>query len=54
MPAIKLNQRRVDALKPRKSAYGVRDRDLKGFGLRVWPSGQKRELCPIMGDGVIR
>ena len=42
MPAIKLNQRRVDALKPRKSAYDVRDRDLKGFGLRVWPSGQKR------------
>ena len=30
MPAIKLNQRRVDALKPRKSAYDVRDRDLKG------------------------
>ena len=42
MPAIKLNQRRVDALKPRKSAYDVRDRDLKGFGLRVWPSGKKR------------
>ena len=41
MPAIKLNQRRVDALKPRKSAYDVRDRDLKGFGLRVWPSGKK-------------
>ena len=42
MPAIKLNQRRVDALKPRKSAYDVRDRDLKGFGLRIWPSGKKR------------
>ena len=42
MPAIKLNQRRVDVLKPRKSAYDVRDRDLKGFGLRVWPSGKKR------------
>ena len=34
MPAVKLNQRRVDALKPRKSAYDVRDRDLKGFGLQ--------------------
>ena len=42
MPAIKLNQRRVDTLKPHKSVYDVRDRDLKGFGLRVWPSGQKR------------
>ena len=42
MPTVKLDQRRVDALKPRKSAYDVRDRDLKGFGLRVWPSGKKR------------
>ena len=42
MPAVKLDQRRVDALKPRKSVYDVRDRDLKGFGLRIWPSGQKR------------
>ena len=42
MPTVKLDQRRVDALKPRKSAYNVRDRDLKGFGLRVWPSGKKR------------
>ena len=41
-PTVKLDQRRVDALKPRKSAYNVRDRDLKGFGLRVWPSGKKR------------
>ena len=47
MPAIKLNQRRVDALKPRKSAYDVRDRDLKGFGLRVWPSGKKRYFEPL-------
>ena len=42
MPTVKLDQRRIDALKPRKSAYDVRDRDLKGFGLRVWPSGKKR------------
>ena len=42
MPAVKLNQCRVDALKPRKSVYDMRDRDLKGFGLRIWPSGKKR------------
>ena len=42
MPAVKLNQRRVDALRPRKSVYDMRDRDLKGFGLRIWPSGKKR------------
>ena len=42
MATIRLDQRRVDTLKPRKSAYDVRDRDLKGFGVRVLPSGAKR------------
>ena len=42
MATLRLNQRRVDALKPRKSVYDVRDRDLKGFGVRVLPSGAKR------------
>ena len=42
MATLRLNQRRVDALKPRKSIYDVRDRDLKGFGVRVLPSGAKR------------
>ena len=35
MPAVKLDQRRVDALKPRKSVYDVRDRDLKGVVRRA-------------------
>ena len=39
---LRLNERRVDTLKPRKSAYDIRDRDLKGFGVRVLPSGAKR------------
>ena len=42
MPTILLDQRRVDALKPRKSPYDIRDRNLKGFGVRVTPSGKKR------------
>ena len=42
MAAQRLNQRRVDALKPQKSTYDVRDRDLRGFGVRVLPSGAKR------------
>ena len=42
MATLRLDQRRVDALKPRKSAYDVRDRDLKGFGVRVLPSGARR------------
>ena len=41
MATLRLNDRRVTALKPRKSAYDIRDRDLKGFGVRVLPSGAK-------------
>ena len=42
MATLRLDERRVDALKPRKSVYDARDRDLKGFGVRVLPSGAKR------------
>ena len=42
MATAHLTQRRVYALKPRRSAYDVRDRDLKGFGVRVLPSGARR------------
>ena len=42
MATLRLNDRRVTALKLRKSAYDIRDRDLKGFGVRVPPSGAKR------------
>ena len=42
MATLRLNERRVDTLKPHKSAYDVRDRELTGFGVRVLPSGAKR------------
>ena len=42
MATLHLNERRVDTLKPHKSAYDVRDRELTGFGVRVLPSGAKR------------
>ena len=42
MATLRLDKRRVDTLKPHKSAYDVRDRELTGFGVRVLPSGAKR------------
>lgn len=42
MPAVRLTQRRVDGLKPRRRVRNVRDAELKGYGVRVMPSGAKR------------
>ena len=42
MPTSHLTDARVRALRPRESAYSVRDEKLKGFGVRVYPSGEKR------------
>ena len=41
MRNLSLNQHRVDRLKPQNSTYDIRDTDLKGFGIRVLPSGKK-------------
>ena len=51
MATARLSQRRVDALKPRRSTYDVRDRELKGFGTRVLPSGAKRYFIHSQHDG---
>ena len=48
---VRLNQRRVDALEPREAAYDVRDNELKGFGVRVLPSGGKRYFVHSQRDG---
>ena len=42
MPRLTLTDARVRALKARKSTYHVRDAKLRGFGVRVLPSGVKR------------
>ena len=42
MPNIALSEARVKALQPRPSTYDIRDAKLKGFGVRVLPSGAKR------------
>ncbi len=41
MPGIRLTQRRVDSLAPRGKVRDVRDSELRGFGVRVMPSGRK-------------
>ena len=42
MPNIALSETRVKALSPRPAAYDIRDAKLRGFGVRVLPSGAKR------------
>ena len=42
MPPIRLTQRRVAALRPRRKVRDVRDAELKGYGVRIMPSGTRR------------
>ena len=42
MPKIVLTDARIRALRPRKTAYDIREGKLGGFGVRVLPSGRKR------------
>ena len=51
MPSARLTQRRIDTLKPRSRAYDVRDPGLKGFGVRILPSGSKRYFLHSQSDG---
>ena len=41
MPRVRLTQRRVDALRRRSTVRDVRDAELRGYGIRVMPSGAK-------------
>ena len=51
MPNIALSEARVKALRPRPSTYDIRDAKLKGFGVRVLPSGAKRFFIHIQHRG---
>ncbi len=54
MAKTTLTEARVKALKPRKSAREVRDGKLRGFGVRVSPSGRKQFFiqCQHRGERV--
>ena len=46
-----LTDARVRALKPRKTIRDVRDAKLRGFGVRVSPSGRKRFFIQCQHKG---
>ena len=51
MPTMHLDQRRADALRPRRAAYDIRDRGLRGFGIRVRPSSRRIRFVHVQCDG---
>lgn len=51
MANCRLTQRRVDTLKPGKSARDYRDIDLQGFGVRILPSGRMRFFVHAQCNG---
>ena len=54
MPRITLTEARVRRLKPRKTTYDLRDGALRGFGVRILPSGRRRFFvhCQHRGERV--
>ncbi len=51
MPAIRLTEARIETLKPARSTRDVRDAALRGFGIRILPSGRKRFFIHTQCDG---
>ena len=51
MATLHLTQHRVDTLKPRKAILDVRDTELKGFGIRIMPSGTRRYFIHSQHEG---
>ena len=54
MPRPILTDARIAALAPRKVSYDIRDGKLRGFGVRVTPSGRKRYFvhCQHRGERI--
>ncbi len=54
MPRTTLTAARIGALRPRKASRDIRDAELRGFGIRVSPSGRKQFFvqCQHRGERV--
>ena len=54
MPRITLTAARIEALRPRKTSCDIRDARLRGFGVRVTPTGRKRFFiqCQHCGERI--
>ena len=51
MPHSGLRQAQVDRARPRRKPYTIRDCQLRGFGVRIAPSGRKRFFLHVQHDG---
>ena len=51
MSRIHLSENRIETLKPRKTPYDIRDGELRGFGVRILPSGSKRYFIHSQHEG---
>jgi integrase len=51
MPILKLTKRNIDTLMPAVERFTAWDTDLKGFGLRVSPSGEKTYVLKFRANG---
>ncbi|MCY3753346.1 MAG: site-specific integrase [Alphaproteobacteria bacterium] len=51
MSRVRLSESRIKSLKVRKTLYDVRDAELKGFGVRVLPSGSRRFFIHSQHEG---
>ena len=51
MPQSGLRQAQVDRARPRRKPYVIRDGQLRGFGVRIAPSGRKRFFLHVQHGG---
>ena len=52
MPNLQITQHCIDRLKPRRRTFDIRDTKLRGFGVRLLPSGTKRYFVQTQHDGI--